>query len=412
MRRVLCVVVIVLLSVSSGAMAQDSIKIGFLYILSGRVAQFGEIARQGAQLAINEINNAGGVDGRSVTGIFVDTKADPNTAIAEATRLVTVEEVDALVGVISSKVAAELAPKMRELRTPLIVTNALTPVITGRACNRYTFRVTYNLDANLNTAAVLAARLPAKTWTTVGPDYSLGHVSWDLFRRKLKAIRPDMKFVPDSEVIFASMKTTDWVPYVRKLKKSRADGVLISLWGGNFMDFVKTGNRMGLFKQRREHLASVVSLASILGLRTEMPSGIWLTPPYFFQANPSEVNRQFVQAYESKYKGPPPYQAQFAYAGVKVLAAAVKKAGTTSKEAVTTALEGITVDLPVGTVTIRPEDHQAVFDVLCGKTSSKLSLSRLRRPYRGMDSLIKFTSDQIFSSPEQSGCVMQAAPNR
>ena len=171
---------------------------------------------------------------------------------------------------------------------------------------------------------------------------------------------------------------------------------------------LKAGNRAGLFKEKREYLASVVSLTAMLGLRTQMPSGIWLTPPYFFKANPGILNKEFVQAYEYRYKVPPAYQAQFAYAGVKAYAAAVKRAGTTDKESVVNALEGLTVDLPVGRVTIREEDHQAVFDVICGKSSTKLSFTRHRRPYRVLDSLITFSSADVFTSPDKTGCLMHA----
>ena len=268
MIRILCVVGLILLLAVPRASAQEPIKIGFLYILSGRVAQFGYVARQGAELAIDEINDSGGINGRRVKGVFADTKADPKVAIAAATKLANKDVVDALIGIISSRVAVAVAPKVEDLGIPLIVTTALTPVITGKACNRYTFRITYNLEASLRAAAILASRLPAKTWTTVGPDYSLGHVSWDLFQQNLKRLRPDVEFLSEPDVVFASLKTTDWGPYVDRLKKSRADGVLVSLWGGNFMDFVREGNKSRLFKGKREYLA-VVSLAAILGyLRT------------------------------------------------------------------------------------------------------------------------------------------------
>ena len=243
MKRFLCVVVLTLVATSSVALAQEPIRLGLLYILSGRVAQFGQIARQGAQLAIDDINAAGGINGRPLEGIFADTKADPKVAIAAANELVNKKRVDGLIGIISSRVATSLAPVMKDLRTPLIVTTALTPVITGKACNRYTFRITYNLDANLKTAAILASRLPAKTWTTVGPDYSLGHISWDLFKLHLKKLRPDVEFLSPPEVFFASLKTTDWSPLVAKLKKTNADGVLTSLWGGNFIDFAESGKQ-------------------------------------------------------------------------------------------------------------------------------------------------------------------------
>ncbi len=391
----------------STAPAEDQIKLGFLYVLSGRVGQFGQIASQGAEVAIDEINGNGGINGRFIKGIFLDTKANPETAITEARKLVMEDRVDALIGVISSKVANALTPEMMTLKTPLIVTTALTPTITGTGCNRYTFRITSNLPAIMKTVALLAAKREVKTWTTVGPDYSLGHVSWELFRKNLRQLRPEVKFLDTKEVVFAPLKTKDWEPHVEKLKRSPADGVLISLWGGNFIDFIRQANESKLFDGKREFLASVVSLAAVVGLRSDMPPGIWMTPPYSFQANQSQANKIFVDAYLRRFKIPPSYQAQFAYAGVKAYAEAVKLAGTTDKEAVVRALEGLTLELPVGKTTIRAEDHQAVFDGLAGKSAARFSLTPTRRPYRGLEWLIQFPSNEIFPAPEETGCRMK-----
>ena len=390
----------------STALAEDNIKVGFLYILSGRVGQFGQIASQGAEVAIDEINRSGGLNGRLIKGIFADTKANPETAIAEARNLVNEHRVDALIGIISSRVATAVTPEMRFLKTPLIITTALTPTITGTECNRYTFRITSNLPAIMKTAALLAAKREVKTWTTVGPDYSLGHVSWELFRKNLKELRPEVQFLDRRQVVFAPLKTRDWEPFVEKLKKSSADGVLISLWGGNFIDFVRQANESKLFDGKREYLASVVSFAAVVGLRSDMPAGIWMTPPYNFQASQGEANVKFVEAYQRRFKIPPSYQAQFAYSGVKAYAEAVKLAGTTDKEAVVEALEGLTMELPVGKVTIRAEDHQAVFDGLAGKSARKFSLTESRRPYRGLEWLIRFPWSQIYPAPEETGCRM------
>jgi branched-chain amino acid transport system substrate-binding protein len=390
----------------STALAADSIKIGFLYILSGRVGQFGQIASQGAEVAIDEINRSGGLNGRFIKGIFADTKANPDTAIDEAKKLVKEQKVDALIGIISSRVASAVAPEMKALKTPLIITTALTPNITGRDCNRYTFRITSNLPAIMKTAALLAAKRQAKTWTTIGPDYSLGHVSWDLFQKNLSQLKPGVRFSDKRDVVFAPLKTRDWVPFVEKLKKTKADGVLISLWGGNFIDFVRQANELNLFDGKREYLASVVSFAAVLGLRSDMPPDIWMTPPYNFEASAGEANKRFVEAYRRRYKIPPSYQAQFAYSGVKAYAEAVKLAGSTDKEAVVQALEGLTMELPVGEVTIRAEDHQAVFDGLAGKSAKRFSLTKTRRPYRGLEWLIRFSSSEIFPSPEETGCRM------
>jgi branched-chain amino acid transport system substrate-binding protein len=143
--------------------------------LSGRLATAGTTSKQGADLAIDEINEAGGINGRKIEGIFVDDKGDPALALREVRRLVEKDHVSAVMGVISSDVALAISPELNRLKIPFLVTSAQTPQITGERCNRYTFRITWSNNENLKTAVIPAAKSRAKKWTTVGPDHVFGH---------------------------------------------------------------------------------------------------------------------------------------------------------------------------------------------------------------------------------------------
>ncbi|MFH1117141.1 MAG: ABC transporter substrate-binding protein, partial [Pseudomonadota bacterium] len=99
-------------SVSFGA---EPIRLGFIYIFSGRAALHGQVAKQGVELALEEINRAGGINGRQVVPVFEDSKAKPEVGVEAAKKLVMQDKVDAVLGIISSGVAPPVSAAMNEL---------------------------------------------------------------------------------------------------------------------------------------------------------------------------------------------------------------------------------------------------------------------------------------------------------
>ena len=386
---------------------QEPIKIGFLYLMSGRLATAGSTSKQGAVIAIDEVNAAGGINGRRVEGIFLDDKGDPGVALREVQRLVQEDRVSAVMGVISSEVALAISPELNRLKVPFLVTSAQTPQITGERCNRYTFRITWSNNENLKTAVILAAKSKAKKWTTVGPDYVFGHEAWAAFKKHLKGARPDVSFVSDADAAFSPIETRDFTPYINKVKESGADAMLLTLFGGNLIDFLRQGRAHGLFDGTREVIVAVGPVTVFLALGYETPVGIWAVTPYWYKANDSEINKKFVEAYERRFVFPPAFQAQFAYSAVKLYAEAATRVGNTEGSAVVQALEGLSMELPMGKLTIRPEDHQAVFQVIGGKTAPGFIVTKSRKVIRILDPMIRFPAEMISMPVGKTGCKME-----
>jgi len=406
MKRLIIGCVSLLVLCASVALSADPVKIGFLFTMSGRGGTHGMIAKQGAETALDDVNASGGILGRQVEGIF-ENEGNPDTSSKVVEKLVKTDKADVIIGVTSSAVAPRVAAEAKSPQVPLLVTTAQTNVITGQQCNRYTFRITWNNNQAFKSAALLAAELPAKTWTTIGPDYALGWEAWDLFQKYLKESKPGTTFLPKSEVIFAPMDTTDWTPHVKTLASSKADGVLVSFWGGNMVDFIRYAAEGGLLDGKRSVVCAVASESEIVAAGSQAPAGFWVVAPYWSTANPTPINEKFVETYKNKFGTPPSYQALFAYAGVKAYAEAAKKAASVKPEAVVSSLEGLTLELPMGHLTIRPEDHQAVFQSVAGKVSSKFEVTKLRRPFRGLDSIRSFPAEQIAVPVGETGCQMK-----
>ncbi|MFH1117665.1 MAG: ABC transporter substrate-binding protein [Pseudomonadota bacterium] len=385
------------------ATGQEPVKLGFAYVFSGRLAHYGFGAKQGAELAIEEVNEAGGILGRKVVGVYADTQLKPEVGVKVARKLIFEDKVDAILGIVSSGVISAVAPVANELGTPLIGTLAMTPDITGKICNPYTFRVSQNGPQNLKGAAILASKTNAKTWSTLGPDYLFGYQCWEYFQKYLGKMRPDVKFMTEDKIAFAPVTTVDFRPYIEKIMAAKPEGVLVSLYGGNLIDFVRQATELGMWRKMPVTILNLAYSADVmLGLGLDMPKGLWLGGLYWFQGNSSPANTKFVKSYTGRYRVFPDYNAQGAYSGVKVYAAACKLAGTTEKHAVIKALEGLTIDLPAGTTTIRKEDHQAVYDGVWGVSSEFDGKLRIR----SLKPLRIFSGAEITRPVEETECKM------
>jgi len=378
------------------------VKLGFVYIMSGPFATYGQFAKRGAELAIDEINKQDGILGRKVVAFFEDSTGKPDVAARAFRKLVYQENVDCLIGLDSSGVAKSVVPLMNEMKTPLIITHAATPDVTGKVCNKYTFRISVNLAQNVKAAALIASETKAKTWTTVGPDYAFGHQSWEYFQKYLKELKPDVEFMPDDKVAFAPIKTTDFSPYITKIMHAKPEGVLISLWGGNLIDFVRQASEMGFFSGKWEVLMTLGAATEVLyALKDKMPEGIWVGTRYWFLGNDSPVNVAFREAYFKRFSEYPSYNAHGAYAAVQAYKAAAEKAQSTDKEAIVKALEGLKIELPVGTVVIRAEDHQALTPATWGRTAADP-----KYPIRVLNPIRTFPAEKVTPPVDKTGCEM------
>ncbi len=392
---------IFVLGMPQGAVAKKPLKIGAVYILSGAFATYGQFARNGINLAVDEINAKGGILGRKVEVTFEDSKAKPAVAIRAFRKLVYEEKVDFLVGLDSSGVALGVVPTLPELKRILIITHAATPDVTGKKCNKYAFRISVNLNQNVGAGARIAAKTGAKRWTTIGPDYAFGHQSWEYFQKYLKKLVPDAVFM--EKVAFPKLATEDYSTYITSIMDANPEGVFISLWGGDLVNFVRQANAYGFFKKGYKVLMSLGAATEVLyALKDKMPEGVWVGTRYWFLANPSPTNKRFVEAYKKRYNAYPSYNAQNAYTAIYALKAAIEKAKSTKTEAVIKALEGLRIEAPVGKIYIRPQDHQAILNVTWGKTAADPNY-----PIRILKPMVTFSGEEVTPSPEETGCKMK-----
>jgi len=380
--------------------AGDTLKIGGVYLMSGAFSTYGEFAKNGIELATEEINAAGGILGKKVEYILEDSTGKPNVAIQALRKLVFQDQVDLLMGLDSSGVARGVAPVVPELKRPFIITHAATPDVTGSLCNKYLFRISLNISQNTKAAAMVARDLGAKKWTTIGPDYAFGHQSWEFFGKYLKELVPEVQLSESPS--FPKFKAEDFTPFINNVIAEKPDGVFISLWGGDLINFVRQANNLGFFKQDFKVVMSLGAATEVLtALGDQMPEGIWVGTRYWFNANQSETNKKFVKAYHDKFGDYPSYNSQGGYAAVYAFKAAIEKAGSFDTDKIIAALENLTVDVPSGNLLIRAEDHQALVDADYGVTKADPNF-----PIRILDPLRIFPAKEITPAPAETGCKM------
>ncbi|MBW7850542.1 MAG: ABC transporter substrate-binding protein [Rhodospirillales bacterium] len=401
--RLLFAMLAALLLAAAPAAAQEKqpIRIGAIYILSGAFATYGEFARNGIQLAVDEINESGGILGRPVAFMMEDSQGKANVAIQAARKLVFQENVDLLMGLDSSGVANGIAPVVPELQRPFLITHAASPDVTGKLCNKWLFRNSVNVNQNMKAAALVAKELDARRWTTIGPDYAFGHQSWEFFQKYLKAEKPDVEFM--AETAFPKFGAEDFTPFINAVIAAKPDGVLISEWGGDLVNFVRQANNLGFFDQDFELLMTLGAATEVLyALGDQMPEGKWVGTRYWFLGKDTPRNKAFVEAYHKRFGNYPSYNAQNAYAGVYTFKAAIEKADTVEPERVIEAMSGLEVEAPIGTYTIRREDHQALVDGFWGVTKASGDY-----PIRILEPMRVFAAADITPPPEETGCNLQ-----
>jgi len=338
--------------------------IGALFPLSGRVAQLGRTAYQGARLAAEEINEAGGILGGPLDLQLADTRG-PLGTVTEARRFVEQERATALLGGVSSASLLAVTDVARESKTLLMATIASTDRATTEKFHPYIFRSGVSNSQESRSAARVAATLPYRRWYVIAPDYEYGYNAWTIFREHLPGLRPDVEFVGEA---WPESLEHDYGAYIEAVLRARPDAVYNLLYGGDLVAFMRQARGTTLFERFPFLNATGGDVGVLEELGTDMPEGVLCGARYYFQHPDTEANRRFVKRYRDRFGTWPTPWAEMSYNGLRFLAAGLAQAGTRASDAVVRALEGMTLDLPRGPVTLRKEDHQAILGMVWGRT--------------------------------------------
>ena len=328
---------------------------------------FLEPYKRGMELALEEVNAAGGVLGRKLEIVIRDDNGTPGDAVRVAEELVSREKVVMLLGTFPSNVGLAVADFAKPRTVPFLAAEPLTDKIVWENGNRYTYRL--RASTYMQTAMLVpeAAKLGRKRWAIVYPNYEYGQAATAAFKKQMNALQPGgLEFVEQA----VPLGKIDAGPVVQALLDAQPDAIFSSLFGADLARFVREGQLRGLFKDR--------PVFNLLGgepeyldpLKDEAPAG-WYVTGYPWYALDTPEHKRFRSAYQARFNDYPRLGSVVGYSTVIAAAAALKKAGSTDPEKIVAALSGLTFGSPFGSVTFRPLDHQSTMGAYVGRTAVK-----------------------------------------
>jgi branched-chain amino acid transport system substrate-binding protein len=370
MLRVLTMLLALVLATPLAASAQKPIKVGFPMILSGPGALFGEPASKGAQMFVDEINAKGGVLGRKLELLPRDTKGNADEAVRVSRELILKENVDFLVGTLTSAEGPAVSVVAKENKVVFIAPIPKTDQLTAAdKLHPYVFRVAANTTMEGRSAAEIVAKWPVTRVATISPDYAYGQDVTKSFVEHLKKVKPSVQIVDQQ---WPKLGEPDYTPFINAQMAKKPEAVFSSLWGGHFVNFSKQAKPLGYFDAVKYNVMAVGeagSPESTKAMGKDYPVGIWGNSYDAFYWGESAAHREYTEKLAKYLKDEYPSSwAIQGYTGMQFLAEAIKKAGSTDSDKVSKALLGLTIDTPIGKQTIREKDHQANRGQLYGKT--------------------------------------------
>ena len=349
------------------ARADDAeIRIGEINSYSA-LPSFTEPYRKGWQLAVDEVNLSGGIGGKKLAVISKDDAGKPAEALTAANELVSRDHVAMLAGGFFSNVGLALGDFAKQHKVFFLAGEPLTDALVWSSGNRYTFRLR---PSNYMQAAMLAdeaAKLPAKTWASIAPNYEYGQSAVEVFKRLLAARRPDVTWVAEQ---WPTQGKIDAGPVVQAIAAAKPDAILNVEFGPDLVKLVREGQTRGLFKDR-----GVVSFLTgepeyLDPLKDEAPEG-WIVTGYPWSSLHTPDHDAFLKAYQARYNEPPKLGSVVGYTLVKAAAGILRKAASTETDKLIAAAEGLSFDTPFGAAQFRAADHQSTLGAFVGRTAQQ-----------------------------------------
>ena len=354
------------LAMMAPAHAQGVIKIGELNSYKAQPA-FLEPYKKGMELAVEEINAAGGVNGKKIELITRDDNANPGDAVRVAEELISREKIDVLAGTFLSNTGLAVTDFAKQKKFFFLAGEPLTDKIIWGSGNKYTFRLRPGTHMQAAMLVPEAVKLKKKRWAIVYPNYEYGQSAVAAFKQLLKAAQPDVEFVTEQA---SPLGRLDAGSVVQALADAKPDAIFNVLFGADLSKFVREGNTRGLF-QGREVVSVLTGEPEYLDpLRDEAPNG-WIVTGYPWYGIQTPEHKAFFLAYHGKYKDYPRLGSVVGYTMIKSIAAGLKKAKSSETEKLIAAFKGLQLDSPFGKITYRAQDHQSTMGAFVGKTKNE-----------------------------------------
>jgi branched-chain amino acid transport system substrate-binding protein len=350
------------------ALAQSTpLRIGLITPLSGPQEFIGTYVKNGAEIAVEQLNKSGGILGRQVVLEIRDDKANPAAALAAARELLGMG-INLHVGGISSAVVLALAPVMVQEKGVHLTCGAGTEKMNHEAYSENMFRPGDSPDARGRAQArLMAERYPEATrWTGLIPDHEYGRTMWSIFVDGLLEYYPAIaKKKPEIlDPVLMPYGVSDYRNGITAALRVQADGCFNATYGGDAITMFQQARGFGLMQRYKVVCDAANEFLVARGMKQQLPPQ-WTGMHYYAAANKGNaMSDRFVADYLAKTKDAEPLGwAAEAHSAIYALARAADKGKSTDTKSVIANLKGLTWDTVTGPRTMRAEDNQAVKDV-------------------------------------------------
>ncbi len=328
MRNLVSAAVMALSLAAGPALAKDTLKVGMIVTLSGPPGALGNQARDGFQLALDEMG--GKLGGMETEFILEDDELKADVAQSKARALVEREEVDFVVGTIFSNMLAAIYKPVIKSGTFLISPNAGPSTFAGKNCHENFFVTSYQNNQNFEVLGKIATDKKYKKVFMLAPNYQAGKDAMAGFKQNYKGKIADEVFTP--------LGHKDFSAEIARIADAEADALFIFMPGGMGVRFVKQFRASGLADKMAFLSAFTVDETTLPAQKDDAVgmNGATNWAPDLDNAQTAA----FTAAFEEKYDYIPGGYAMQAYDTAKLIDSAVKAAGGTGdKDAVRAALE-------------------------------------------------------------------------
>ncbi len=380
------------------ALAQDDgpIRIGLVLAKTGPFAESGSNEANGAQLALQQ---AGGkVMGHRAEVVWLD-EPSPQSAQQNFSRLVEEYKVSAIIGGSNSASSLSMESVATRTKTPLLVVAGAAREITGKECNRYTFRTQLTIPVGSRAIAPIVLE-KGKKWYFLSAAYALGQDTYASMSALLKAAGGQEVGRDDVPV-----NTSDYSSFLLKIRTAKPDAVIVGIGGVDFNNLLKQWNEFG-FKDKIAIAAPVVTDAAMWAVGPSAAVGIYAKQWHYSDPSNSADEDEFVKLWTARVKRPPPSEAWQGWLTMRMLLAAIEQSKATDGPSIVKALESLRLQAGGLPIYYRSWDHQLIrgVKVLEGRApeGDQWDMMKLLRtvPQSAAD------LDPMYGSQAEIGCLL------
>ncbi len=341
------------------AWAASPIRVGVISPITGAWTVYGKAHLSGFELAVDEINKAGGVLGRQIEIVVADSKTEPRIVVEQANRLVRQERVDFLAGTFSSAERNAAGPVVAQSKKLLLYPTfyeGQSQEFYPGVCNPDIFMFGPEPSQQVWPHVEYIMKKHGKKFFLIGSDYAWPRETNKMFKEKFQQLGGEV-----IGEVYIPFNTPQYDSVLRQIRDAKAEVVFHSLTGSDTVNFRRQMYAAGMSKDIALWTVDDEEVVTS-GLGPEVSAGTYVSFDYFMSIKHPN-NAAFLERFRAKYGQDALMNTVGVgmYNGAHMLALAIAKTESTDTDKVKKALEGISFDkAPQGSISMRAVDHQAV----------------------------------------------------